>query len=146
MRVVVQRVRNAKVEVDNKTIGSVGKGLLLLVGIHEDDTMEELEWICEKILNLRIFDDANGKMNNSIQDVDGGLLVVSQFTLYGNAEKGNRPSYIEAAGADKAEKLYNEMVEYFKANSSLKVETGVFGAYMDVHLVNDGPVTILLDR
>lgn len=146
MRVVVQRVRNAKVEVDNKTIGSVGKGLLLLVGIHENDTLEELEWICEKIMKLRIFDDANGKMNYSVQDVDGDLLVVSQFTLYGNAEKGNRPSYIEAAGPEEAEKLYNEMVKYFKENSSLKVDSGVFGAYMDVHLVNDGPVTILLDR
>lgn len=146
MRVVVQRVRRAKVEVDGRVTGSIQKGLLLLVGIHEDDTEEELEWISDKILKLRIFDDENGKMNDSVQDVEGELLVVSQFTLYGDAEKGNRPSYIEAAGPEKAEELYEQMIRYFREHADLKVETGEFGAYMDVELLNDGPVTIILDR
>ncbi|MDR8391316.1 D-aminoacyl-tRNA deacylase [Aliifodinibius sp. S!AR15-10] len=146
MRVVVQRVRHAKVEVDNKETGSIQNGLLLLVGIHEEDSEEELEWMCEKILKLRIFDDESGKMNDSVQHVGGELLVVSQFTLYGDAEKGNRPSYIKAAGPDKAEELYEKMISYFKEHSDVNVETGVFGAYMDVELLNDGPVTIILDR
>jgi len=146
MRVVVQRVREAAVKVENEETGSIENGLLLLVGIHEEDTGEELEWMSEKILNLRIFDDDEGKMNLSVQDIEGDLLVVSQFTLYGDARKGNRPSYIEAAGPDKAEKLYEDMIRYFREHSDLKIETGRFGAYMDVHLVNDGPVTIILDR
>lgn len=146
MRVVAQRVREAKVEVENEKIGSIGKGILLLVGIHRGDTEEELEWMCKKILKLRIFDDEEGKMNLSVQDIGGELLVVSQFTLYGDAEKGNRPSYTEAAGAGKAEKLYDEMIRYFREESEIDVGTGIFGAYMDVHLVNDGPVTIILDR
>lgn len=146
MRVVVQRVRRARVEVGKEVTGSIAKGLLLLVGIHEEDTEEELRWICDKILKLRIFDDENGKMNDSVQDISGELLVVSQFTLYGDAEKGNRPSYIEAAGPEKAEQLYEQMISYFKKESDLNVETGKFGAYMDVDLVNGGPVTIILDR
>lgn len=146
MRVVVQRVRRAAVEVEDEVIGSIGKGLLLLVGIHQDDTEEQLEWMCDKLLKLRIFDDKDGKMNLSVQDVGGELLVVSQFTLYGDAEKGNRPSYIEAAGPNKAEKLYEQMISYLTQHSSLNIETGQFGAYMDVDLLNDGPVTIILDR
>ncbi|MDZ7692102.1 MAG: D-aminoacyl-tRNA deacylase [Balneolaceae bacterium] len=146
MRVVVQRVRRAKIEVEDEVTGSIGKGLLLLVGIHEEDTEEELRWICDKILKLRIFDDENGKMNDSVQDISGELLVVSQFTLYGDAEKGNRPSYIEAAGPEKAEQLYEQMISYFKKKSELNVETGKFGAYMDVDMLNEGPVTIILDR
>lgn len=146
MRVVVQRVREAAVKTEKKETGAIGTGLLLLVGIHEDDTEEELEWICDKILKLRIFDDEEGKMNLSVRDVNGSLLVVSQFTLYGDAQKGNRPSYIEAAGPEKAEKMYDEMIRYLRKQSGLTVETGKFGAYMDVHLVNDGPVTIILDR
>ncbi len=146
MRVVVQRVREARVVVDEEETGSINSGLLLLIGIHEEDTEKELEWICQKILKLRIFDDEEGKMNHSVQDVNGELLVVSQFTLYGNADKGNRPSYIEAAGPGKAEELYEQMVTYFKDHSTLNVETGQFGAYMNVELLNDGPVTIILDR
>ncbi|MDX1638825.1 MAG: D-aminoacyl-tRNA deacylase [Balneolaceae bacterium] len=146
MRVVVQRVRKAAVESDGSVTGSIGSGLLLLVGIHEEDTDKEMGWICEKILRLRIFDDEQGKMNLSVRDVGGELLVVSQFTLYGDAEKGNRPSYIEAAGPEKAEKLYEEMIRYLKDHSNLKVQTGIFGAYMNVRLENDGPVTIILDR
>ncbi|MDX1639417.1 MAG: D-aminoacyl-tRNA deacylase [Balneolaceae bacterium] len=146
MRVVVQRVQHASVTVDATITGAIQQGLLLLVGIHQDDTEEQLEWMCEKILKLRIFDDEEGKMNLSVQDVGGSLLVVSQFTLYGNAEKGNRPSYIEAAGPEKAEKLYDDMVTFFNTHSSLEVETGRFGVQMDVELVNDGPVTIILER
>lgn len=146
MRVVVQRVRQAKVEVDKEVVGSINKGLLLLVGIHVNDTREELEWMCEKIMKLRIFDDGEGRMNLSVQDVKGELLVVSQFTLYGDAQKGNRPSYIEAAGPDKAGQMYEKFLDYVKTRPGLKVEAGVFGAYMDVTLVNDGPVTIILDR
>ncbi|MFH5884555.1 D-aminoacyl-tRNA deacylase [Halalkalibaculum sp. DA3122] len=146
MRVVVQRVRHAKVEVEGKVTGSISNGLLLLVGIHRDDTVEKLKWICDKILKLRIFDDRSGKMNDSVQDISGELLVVSQFTLYGDPEKGNRPSYMEAAGPGKAEELYEQMIRYFKEHSQLNVESGKFGAYMDVELLNDGPVTILLDR
>ena len=146
MKVVLQRAKNASVTVDNKQVGSIISGLVLLVGIHEDDTEEELEWICDKILKMRIFDDEDGKMNLSVQDVKGELLVISQFTLYGDASKGNRPSYIAAAGPEKAEKLYEQMIRYFKDNSGLKVESGTFGAYMDVQLTNDGPVTIVLDK
>lgn len=146
MRVVVQRVRHAEVKVDREATGSIDKGLLLLVGIHGDDTREEVEWMCEKILKLRIFDDIDGRMNESVQDVGGAILVVSQFTLYGDAARGNRPSYVEAAGPDKAEGLYDGMIAYFREHSDLQVESGVFGAYMEVTLLNDGPVTIILDR
>ena len=146
MKVVLQRARNASVRVDDERVGAITSGLVLLVGIHEEDTEEELEWICDKILKMRIFDDQDGKMNLSVQDVGGELLVISQFTLYGDASKGNRPSYIEAAGPEKAEKLYEQMIRYFKKHSDLQVESGTFGAYMDVQLTNDGPVTIILDK
>ena len=146
MKVVLQRAKNASVSVDDEEVGEITSGLVLLVGIHEDDTEEDMEWICDKILKMRIFDDEDGKMNLSVQDVGGELLVISQFTLYGDASKGNRPSYIEAAGPKKAKKLYNRMIDYFKDNSDLKVESGTFGAYMDVRLTNDGPVTIILEK
>ena len=146
MKVVLQRVSSASVLVNDETVGSIESGLCLLVGIHGSDTEEDLEWICQKIINMRIFDDGDGKMNLSVQDVGGDLLVVSQFTLYGDASRGNRPSFTEAAGPEKARKLYDEMIRYLKAHSGLKVQTGTFGAYMDVKLVNDGPVTILLEK
>ena len=146
MKVVLQRAKNASVMVDGEEVGTITSGLVLLVGIHGDDTEEELEWICDKILKMRIFDDEEGKMNLSVQDVGGELLVVSQFTLYGDASKGNRPSYIDAAGPEKAEKLYDEMIQYFKEQSDLNVQSGTFGAYMDVKLTNYGPVTIILDK
>lgn len=146
MKVVLQRAKNASVTVNNKTVGAITSGLVLLVGIHEQDTEEEMQWISDKILKMRIFDDKEGKMNLSVQDVGGELLVISQFTLYGDATKGNRPSYIEAAGPEKAGKLYEQMIDYFKENSALKVESGTFGAYMDVQLTNDGPVTIVLEK
>ncbi|MGK7371221.1 MAG: D-aminoacyl-tRNA deacylase [Candidatus Halalkalibacterium sp. M3_1C_030] len=146
MKVVLQRAKNASVTVDEKQVGAISSGLVLLVGIHEEDTEDEMQWISEKILKMRIFDDKDGKMNLSVEDVGGELLVISQFTLYGDASKGNRPSYIEAAGPEKAQKLYEQMIDYFKDNSGLKVESGTFGAYMDVKLTNDGPVTIVLEK
>jgi len=146
MKVVLQRVSEASVAVGKEQIGVIGSGLMLLVGIHEDDGPEQMEWLADKILKLRVFDDEDGKMNLSVQDVEGELLVVPQFTLYGDYEQGNRPSYFEAAGPDKANKLYEEMVSYFKENSDLNIETGEFGAYMDVALHNDGPVTLVLER
>jgi len=146
MKVVLQRVSQASVLVDNEQIGAIENGLMLLVGIHEDDGPEQMEWLADKILKLRVFDDADGKMNLSVQDVEGEILVVPQFTLYGDYEQGNRPSYFEAAGPDKAEALYEDMVSYFKQHSDLNIETGQFGAYMDVSLNNDGPVTLVLER
>ena len=146
MRVVVQRVKSASVKVGNQITGVIDQGLLLLVGIHQNDTPEQMKWMCEKILKLRIFEDSDEKMNLSVTDVNGGLLVVSQFTLYGDAKKGTRPSFIEAARPDKAEPMYEDMVKYFEEHSDLSVQTGTFGAMMDVSLVNDGPVTLILEK
>ena len=146
MRVVVQRVKNASVTVENEITGSINQGLLLLVGVHQHDTEDQLKWMCEKILKLRVFSDNEGKMNQSVSDVDGEILVVSQFTLYGDAKKGTRPSYIAAARPDKAEPMYESMIDYFKNNSDLNIQGGKFGAMMDVQLVNDGPVTLILEK
>lgn len=146
MKVVVQRVSEASVTVGNEITGAIKKGLLLLVGVHVDDTPEQLQWMCEKILKLRVFEDEDDKMNLSVSDVEGGILVVSQFTLYGDAKKGTRPSYIQAARPEKAEPMYEEMIQYFKEHSSLDIQTGKFGAMMDVKLVNDGPVTLILEK
>lgn len=146
MKVVLQRVSEASVLVKNERIGAIGHGLMLLVGVHEDDTADQMQWLGDKILKLRVFDDEDGKMNLSVQDVGGEILVIPQFTLYGDYEQGNRPSYFEAAGPDKADQLYEEMVAYFKENSHLNIETGQFGAYMDVQLHNDGPVTLVMER
>lgn len=146
MKVVVQRVKEASVTVGNEITGVIENGLLLLVGIHEDDTNDQLTWMCDKILKLRIFEDEDGKMNRSVSDVEGGILVVSQFTLYGDTKKGTRPSFIAAARPEKAEPMYNQMIEYFKSNSSLTIQGGKFGAMMDVHLINDGPVTLILEK
>ena len=146
MKVVLQRVSNASVSVDNERVSSIDHGLMLLVGIHEDDSEQEMQWLADKILKLRVFDDEAGKMNLSVQDVEGAILVVPQFTLYGDYEQGNRPSYMEAADPDKANRIYEDMVQYVKDHSELRVETGKFGAYMDVQLNNDGPVTLVLER
>lgn len=146
MKIVVQRVSSSSVEVNGSLIGSVNRGLMLLVGIHKSDTAETIEWICNKIVSLRIFEDDDGKMNRSIEDIDGDILVVPQFTLYGDASKGTRPSFINAAPPDVAEPLFDRMVDRFRELYSGPVETGVFGAMMNVSLVNDGPVTILLER
>lgn len=146
MKVVVQRVKEASVTVGKEITGAIDQGLLLLVGIHHDDTNEQLQWMCDKILKLRIFEDEEGKMNKSVTDVEGGILVVSQFTLYGNAKKGTRPSFIEAARPEAAESMYEHMIHYFKKHSELDIQTGKFGAMMDVKLVNDGPVTLILEK
>ncbi|TYP93711.1 D-tyrosyl-tRNA(Tyr) deacylase [Fodinibius salinus] len=146
MKIVLQRVSKASVRVENVQTGAIENGLMLLVGIHEDDDQQHMEWLAEKILKLRVFDDKSGKMNLSVQDVKGEILVVPQFTLYADYEQGNRPSYFSAAGPEKAEKLYNEMVSYFKQQSELNIETGKFGANMDVEFCNDGPVTLVLEK
>ncbi len=146
MKVVVQRVKSASVTIGNEITGAIEEGLLLLVGIHQDDTEEQLKWMCDKILKLRIFEDEDEKMNLSVTDVEGGILVVSQFTLYGNAKKGTRPSFIEAAKPDIAEPMYEDMISYFKEYSELDIQTGKFGAMMDVELVNDGPVTLIMEK
>lgn len=146
MKVVVQRVSSASVMVGNEITGAIKKGLLLLVGIHHDDTAEQMKWMCEKILKLRIFEDENDKMNLSVTDVKGGILVVSQFTLYGDTRKGTRPSYIDAARPEKAEPLYEAMIQYLSEYSELIIQTGKFGAMMDVQLTNDGPVTLILEK
>jgi len=146
MKVVVQRVKSASVTIGNEITGAIEEGLLLLVGIHQDDTEEQLKWMCDKILKLRIFEDEDEKMNLSVTDVEGGILVVSQFTLYGNAKKGTRPSFIEAAKPDIAEPMYEDMISYFIEYSELDIQTGKFGAMMDVELVNDGPVTLIMEK
>ncbi|MCR5612002.1 MAG: D-tyrosyl-tRNA(Tyr) deacylase [Clostridiales bacterium] len=143
MRAVVQRVNNASVTVDGRTIGSIGRGFLVLLGVHVSDTEKDADYIAKKISGLRVFEDPDGKMNLSLNDANGELLVVSQFTLYGDARHGNRPSFIEAALPDTAIPLYEYVVS--KLRESFHVETGEFGADMKVSLVNDGPVTILLD-
>jgi D-aminoacyl-tRNA deacylase len=146
MRAVIQRVKSASVVVNGSVKGRIGRGLLILAAVHRDDDDQQLRWIADKILKLRVFNDENGKMNRSVADANGGILVVSQFTLYGDTRKGTRPSYIESAPPEKAEMMYNDLINYLKENSNLKVEEGVFGAMMEVSLVNDGPVTIILDR
>tara|TARA_R100001143_G_scaffold63593_1_gene73097 strand:+ start:11894 stop:12331 length:438 start_codon:yes stop_codon:yes gene_type:complete len=145
MRIVIQRVKNASVRVDGNVSGAIQQGLLLLVGIHESDSEDELDWCCRKIPKLRIFNDSEGKMNLSLEDINGEILVVSQFTLYGNMKKGTRPSFIEAAKPDVAEKLYNQMIKKLET-TGLKVASGEFGAMMEVDFINDGPVTLVMDR
>ncbi len=144
MRSVIQRVKQASVTVDGENIGQIDQGLLVLFAVHVDDTDDKVEKMAQKILKLRIFEDEEGKMNRSVTDVSGSILVVSQFTLYGDAFSGNRPSFIESARPEKAIPMYEAFVEALK-KSGLNVETGKFGAEMDVELINDGPVTIILD-
>lgn len=144
MRAVLQRVKRAKVTVDGEVTGEIGQGILILLGVGAGDSEDEVKFLVEKTINLRIFSDADGKMNLSVQDVGGSLLVVSQFTLYADTRKGRRPSYIYAASPDEANRLYEVFVAEARKQIS-KVETGRFQAMMDVELVNDGPVTIILD-
>lgn len=143
MRAVVQRVLNASVAIGGTVKGEIGKGYLVLLGIEENDTEKDLDYIAEKLLGLRVFEDEAGKMNRSVLDAGGSILLVSQFTLYGDARKGRRPSFIRAARPEKAIPLYEAMIARLRA--ALPVETGEFGADMQVSLINDGPVTILLD-
>jgi D-tyrosyl-tRNA(Tyr) deacylase len=146
MRVVLQRVRRAEVRIDERVAGQIGPGLLLLVGFKADDNEAILEWMADKVVGLRIFRDEAERMNRSLDETGGGLLVVSQFTLYGDTTRGRRPSFIEAAPPPVAVPLYNRFVELLRARTSGPVETGEFGAMMDVELVNDGPVTLVLER
>lgn len=145
MRAVVQRVSEAKVIVDEKTVGAIGNGLLVLLGIEDADGEEDLTWLGHKLVQLRIFNDDAGVMNRSVQDVAGGILLISQFTLHAATKKGARPSYIRASKGDVAEPLYEKMAAYLERELGKKVERGVFGADMKVHLVNDGPVTLFID-
>ena len=145
MRVVIQRVRKANVHIDGKKISEIEKGLLVLVGICEEDTLEDIEWLTKKIVNLRVFDDDNGVMNKSMLEANADIMIVSQFTLYASCKKGNRPSYIKAAKPDIAIPLYENFCAITQALTGKKVATGVFGAYMKIELINDGPVTICID-
>ena len=145
MRVVIQRVSSSNVDIDGKTVGSIGLGLLVLAGFESTDTHEDLEWTAAKITKLRIFDDNEGVMNLSVTDVNGDILAVSQFTLHAKTKKGNRPSYIQAAPPDIAIPLYENFVKNLETEINKNVQTGKFGANMAVSLVNDGPVTIIID-
>lgn len=146
MVALVQRVKEASVEVDGETVGTIGPGLLILLGVHGDDTEAEIAWLARKCANLRIFNDDAGLMNRSLMDVGGEALVVSQFTLYGDAAKGNRPSFIASARPEKAEPFYERFVEALAGHLGTPVQTGVFGAMMDVRLTNDGPVTLWVEK
>ena len=146
MKCVVQRVSRASVTVYGEVVGEVGKGLLVLVGIQVDDTEAEVDWMARKLTSLRVFADAEGNMDLNVEQVEGGLLLVSQFTLYGELKKGTRPSFIRAARPETAEPLYSKLVDMIRDQSSAPVATGRFGAMMDVELVNDGPVTVILER
>ncbi|MEM7036904.1 MAG: D-aminoacyl-tRNA deacylase [Bacteroidota bacterium] len=145
MRAILQRVQHAKVEIDGKISGQTGPGLLVLLGITHDDTEADIAWLTKKMLQLRIFSDDAGKMNLSVKDIGGGLLIVSQFTLFANVKKGNRPSYVRSAPPDVAIPMYERFLAHVRSVFSGPVETGEFGAMMEVSLLNDGPVTIILD-
>ena len=146
MRVVLQRVSEARVMVDGRVVGEIGIGHLLLVGFTEDDSSDAAEWMADKVVGLRVFNDADGKMNRDLEDVCGSLLVVSQFTLYGDSRKGRRPSFVHAAPPEIAIPLYERFVETLEARVPGRVASGEFGAMMEVSLVNDGPVTLVLER
>lgn len=144
MRAVVQRVTYSSVEVEDVIVGEINKGFNVLLGISKDDTEEDMKYIKDKIINLRVFSDENDKMNLSLLDIKGELLLISQFTLYGDARKGRRPNFMNALGGEEAKKFYDKFIEMMK-ETGLKIETGIFGADMKVDIKNDGPVTILLD-
>lgn len=145
MIAVVQRVSSSSVKVDGKTVGEIGKGFTVLLGIAESDTREDMEWIAKKIIGLRVFSDEEGKMNLDLKTVDGNILLISQFTLIASTKKGNRPSFIEAAAPDKAIPMYEEMIKMLSDGLGKTIAHGIFGADMKVEIQNDGPVTILYD-
>lgn len=145
MRAVIQRVSSACVEINGSVKGRIGKGILILLGIEDTDSQEDIEWLCGKISRLRIFPDDNGVMNLSVMEVRGDIMVISQFTLYASTKKGNRPSYIKSAKPEIAIPLYNQFISHFESETGKSVETGEFGAMMEVNLINSGPVTIIMD-
>ena len=145
MKLVVQRVKEAKVEVDEKMVGKINKGFLVLIGITHEDEKEQADYLVKKLCNLRVFEDENGKMNLGLKDIEGELLIVSQFTLYADCSNGNRPSFTNAAKPDKAKELYEYFCKECEKNN-IKVEKGIFGADMKVSLINDGPVTIIIEK
>ena len=145
MKVVIQRVSRANVQVEGKITGEIGAGLLVLLGIEDTDTNEDIQWLSNKIVNLRIFNDENGVMNKSVLEMNGNILMVSQFTLHASTKKGNRPSYIRASKPEFAIPLYQKMVAQIETDLSKAIQTGIFGADMKVELLNDGPVTIIID-
>lgn len=145
MRVLIQRASEASVIIDGKTQGEINRGLVILLGIESEDTQDDINWLVRKLIRLRVFNDEDGKMNESIGDIGGEFLVISQFTLHASTKKGNRPSYIKAARPEVSIPLYEEFIRILRKESNLKVDTGVFGADMKVQLINDGPVTIWID-
>lgn len=145
MRVVIQRVSNASVSVDSIVTGNIGKGLLVLVGIEDSDSQEDILWLSNKIVNLRIFEDENGVMNKSVKEAIGDILLISQFTLHASTKKGNRPSYIRASKPGIAIPMYEKMIQQLSLDAGKEIQTGIFGADMKVSLLNDGPVTIVID-
>ncbi|MES2108120.1 MAG: D-aminoacyl-tRNA deacylase [Bacteroidota bacterium] len=145
MRAVIQRVTEACCKVDDKITGAIGLGFLVLLGIEDADTDEDLQWIAQKIVNLRVFGDENALMNKALADISGNILLISQFTLFAQTKKGNRPSFIRAARPDKAIPMYEQMIKVMTELTGKKIETGIFGADMKISLLNDGPVTIIMD-
>ncbi|WP_454804622.1 D-aminoacyl-tRNA deacylase [Mucilaginibacter phyllosphaerae] len=145
MRAVIQRVLEASCKVDGEITGQIGIGFMILLGIEEADTDEDLQWLAQKITGLRVFSDENGLMNKSLADIDGDILLISQFTLFAATKKGNRPSFLRAARPDKAVPIYEQMIKTLKMITGKEIATGLFGADMKVSLVNDGPVTIMID-
>ena len=145
MRILIQRVEKASVSVDGSLKGEINKGLLIFVGISKSDTNSDIEYVVDKSVNLRLFPDVNGKFHFSVRDIKGELMVISQFTLYGDTRRGRRPSFSDAMGPVEAEEIFNKVIEMFKSNSGLDVAEGQFGSHMDIKSINDGPVTIWLD-
>ncbi|MGA3052328.1 MAG: D-aminoacyl-tRNA deacylase [Chitinispirillaceae bacterium] len=145
MKIILQRVKSASVKIDGSAISAINRGILILLGVHKDDTAEKADFLAAKCANLRIFPDEQGKMNRSLKEIDGEALVVSQFTLFGDCSRGRRPSFIDAAPPDKGRELYEHFIDCMKQQVRI-VATGVFGAMMEVELVNDGPVTLILER
>ncbi len=145
MRILIQRVEKASVSVDGRLKGKINKGLLIFVGISKSDTNSDIEYVVDKSVNLRLFPDVNGKFHFSVRDIKGELMVISQFTLYGDTRRGRRPSFSDAMGPVEAEEIFNKVIEMFKSNSGLDVAEGQFGSHMDIKSINDGPVTIWLD-
>jgi D-aminoacyl-tRNA deacylase len=146
MRSVVQKVSEARVVIDGRIVGEIGKGLVVFVAVSDSDNDKVINWMCNKIANLRVFPDDENKMNRSVIDVNGSILVISNFTVYGDVRKGTRPNFMRSAKPEISEPMYDKMIDYLKSNFPIKVESGEFGAMMDVQLINDGPVTVIIEK